>query len=225
MAAGYRVLGDERYRAAAERAADFVLTILRRDGRLLRSYRGGQARLNGYLDDYAFMAVALIDLHEATGEERWRVEAERLVESMNEQFWDQQQGGYFFTSHDHEALIARMKSNEDGAIPSGNSMAALALVRLGRLTGRSDYLQRAGLVLSSYAEMMRRAPAAFANMLLAADEYGEGVGRRVSVVVDSDPTPDTRRPTPFQRLPIDRRRPLGQRLVRVTSGDRPRGDC
>jgi uncharacterized protein len=177
MAAGYRVLGEERYRAAAERAAEFVLSTLQRDGRLLRGYRNGEARLNGYLEDYAFMIVALLELHEATREARWGNEAERLLGVMNEQFWDQAQGGYFFTAHDHETLITRMKSNEDGAIPSGNSMAALALVRLARLTGRPDYQERAGRILSSYAEVMRRAPAAFANMLLAADEYNEGVGR------------------------------------------------
>jgi uncharacterized protein YyaL (SSP411 family) len=182
MAAGYRVLGEERYRAAAERAAEFVLTTLQQDGRLLRTYRNGQARLNGYLEDYSFMAVALLDLHEATGEARWRSEAERLVEAMNTNFWDARQGGYFYTSHDHEALIARMKSNEDGAIPSGNSMAALALVRLGigGRADRSDYLEKAGRVLSSYAEVMRRAPAAFANMLLAADLYLAGGREQVA---------------------------------------------
>src|SRR5262249_45519697 len=141
--------------------------------RLLRSYRNGEARLNGYLDDYAFMAVALLDLHDVSGDERWRAEAERLVETMNEQFWDHRQGGYFYTSNDHETLIARMKSNEDGAIPSGNSMAALALVRLGRLIGRSDYLEKAGRLLASYSAVMQRAPAAFANMLMAADLYQE----------------------------------------------------
>ena len=173
MVAGYRVLGDEPYRIAAERAADFVLSAMQEENRLLRSYRDGQARLNGYLEDYSFMIVALLDLHEATGEARWRSEAERLLEAMNEQFWDRRQGGYFFTAHDHEPLIARMKSNEDGAIPSGNSMAALALVRLGRLADRPDYLEMAGQLLSSYATVMRRAPAAFANMLLAADLYLE----------------------------------------------------
>jgi uncharacterized protein len=179
FAAGYRVLGDERYRAAAERAADFVLSTLQQDGRLLRTYRNGEARLNGYLEDYAFMTVALLDLHESTGESRWQAEAERLLETMNEQFWDKSGGGYFFTSHGHEALIARMKSNEDGAIPSGNSMAALALVRLAHLTGRAEYRERADRLLSSYAEMMQRAPAAFPNMLLAADLYrAEGGGER-----------------------------------------------
>src|SRR5205823_205377 len=107
MAAGYRVLGDERYLAAAERAAEFVLSTLQRDGRLLRTYRNGEARLNGYLDDYSFMAVALLDLSalpsgrtRVGGGERWRAEAERLVTTMNEQYWDEAQGGYFYTSND-----------------------------------------------------------------------------------------------------------------------------
>jgi uncharacterized protein YyaL (SSP411 family) len=198
FAAGYRVLGDERYRSAAERAAEFVLSTLQEDGRLLRTYRNGQARLNGYLEDYSFMAVALLDLHEATGEERWRAESERLVEAMNAHFWDERQGGYFYTSHDHEALIARMKSNEDGAIPSGNSMAALALVLLGQLSGRPEYTERARRVVASYAGMMRRAPAAFANMLLAADLYLQSVGRQVSGVGGPALSPDAQRPTPPQ---------------------------
>jgi uncharacterized protein len=197
MAAGSRVLGDERYRIAAERAAEFVLSVLQKEGRLLRSYRSGQAHLSAYLDDYAFMIVALLDLHEVAGasdqrargggrspggESRWRAEAERLLELMNEQFWDEAQGGYYFTAHDHEPLITRMKSNEDGALPSGNSMAALALVRLGKLARRPDYLEKAGRLLASYATVMRRAPAAFANMLLAADLYLEGVGGQGSGV-------------------------------------------
>src|SRR5205807_3986576 len=122
---------------------------LREDGRLLRSYRNGRAHLNAYLDDYSFMIVALLDLHESTGDARWRTEAERLLETMNQQFWDEGQGGYFFTSHDHEALIARMKSSEDGAIPSGNSMAALALVRLAALAERPGYREKAERLLAS----------------------------------------------------------------------------
>jgi uncharacterized protein YyaL (SSP411 family) len=176
MSAGFRVLKDPRYLTAAERAAEFVLSTMQKNGRLLRTYRNGEARLNGYLDDYSFMAVALLDLSEAGGGDRWRQEAERLVETMNEQFWDADAGGYFYTSHDHEALIARMKSNEDGAIPSGNSMAALALVRLGRLAGRADYLEKAEQLIASYSGVMQRAPAAFANMLLAVDLFQEAVG-------------------------------------------------
>ena len=88
MAAGYRVLADERYRTAAERAADFVLTTMQEEGRLLRTYRNGQARLSGYLEDYSFMIVALLDLYEATGEVRRLSEAQRLLDLMNELFWD-----------------------------------------------------------------------------------------------------------------------------------------
>jgi uncharacterized protein len=216
FAAGCRVLGDDRYRVAAERAADFVLSTLQRDGQLLRTYRNGEARLNGYLEDYAFMTVALLDLHEATGEPRWRAEAERLLETMNEQFWDERGGGYFFTSHGHEALIARMKSNEDGAIPSGNSMAALALVRLARLTGRAEYRNKAGRLLSSYAEMMRRAPAAFANMLLAADLYLEmGEGQRAVGREAAGAAPSVPRRTPGADVAVSASAAVGERVVRV----------
>jgi len=102
---------------------------------------------------------------------------------MNALFWDETQGGYFFTPHDGEALIARLKSPEDGAIPSGNSMAALALVRLARITADADLLRRAGRLLATHAAMMARAPAAFPQMLVAADFYlseGEGAPGRPS---------------------------------------------
>jgi uncharacterized protein YyaL (SSP411 family) len=218
FAAGYRVLGDVRYRTAAERAAAFVLSTLQQDGRLLRTYRNGEARLNGYLEDYAFMTVALLDLHEATGDSRWLAEAERLLDTMNEQFWDQRSGGYFFTSHGHEALIARMKSNEDGAIPSGNSMAALALVRLARLTGRTEYRDRAGRLLSSYAEMMRRAPAAFPNMLLAADLYLEGATLEAPAeraTRPARPASNTEHRTPSTDLGITASAAVGENSVRL----------
>jgi hypothetical protein len=208
MSAGYRVLGDDRYRTAAERAAEFILTTMQEGGRLLRSYRNRRARLNGYLEDYSFFIVALLDLHDVTQEARWAAEAQRLLEVMNEQFWDAGQGGYFFTAHDHEPLIARMKSNEDGAIPSGNSMAALALIRLAALADRPDYREKAGRLFASYAEMLRRAPAAFANMLLAADLYQEGVGCSVlDVGSDSDRSadagPNPQHPTPNPPLRIE----------------------
>jgi uncharacterized protein YyaL (SSP411 family) len=182
MAHAAAVVDEPRYREAAERAASFVLTHLQRDGRLLRSWRDGRAPLGGFHDDYAFLIVGLLELHAATGDAGWLTEARRMTERMNALFWDETQGGYFFTPHDGEALIARLKSPEDGAIPSGNSMAALALVRLARITEDADLLRRAGRLLATHAAMMARAPAAFPQMLVAADFYlseGEGAtGRR-----------------------------------------------
>jgi uncharacterized protein len=171
FAEGYRVFGDERYRQAAERAAEFVLTRLRDGERLLRTYREGKAHLNAYLEDYSYMAAALLDLHSATGEDRWKDEGLRLIEAMDARFRDEQGSGYFFTSHDHETLIARTKSLQDNATPSGNSMAVLALIRAARITGEERYRQRAAAVLSATAPQMAELGAAFPNMLVAADEY------------------------------------------------------
>jgi len=171
FAEGYRVFRDERYRQAAERAADFVLTQLRDGDRLLRTYRAGKAHLNGYHEDYAFLAAGLLDLHAVTGEERWKREGLAVVDQMDARFWDEAEGGYFFTSHDHEQLIARAKSPQDGATPSGNSMAAVALIRAARVSGVDRYRERAARVLALAAPQMDEMPAGFPNMLVAADEF------------------------------------------------------
>lgn len=171
FAEGYRVLRDERYREAAERAAEFVLTRFRRNGYLLRTYRGGKAHLNAYLEDYACLAVALLDLYAVTGSDRWRDEGLRLLAQMDKLFSDETVGGYFFTSHDHEQLITRPKPFQDGATPSGNSMAALALIRAARITGEARYRERAARLLSLAAPNMGEMPAGFPNWLVAADEF------------------------------------------------------
>jgi uncharacterized protein YyaL (SSP411 family) len=171
FADGYRIFQEETYLEAAERAAEFVLTRMRDGRRLLRSYRNGTAALNAYQEDYAYLSVALLDLYLATGEERWKDEGLTLLDEMTERFWDEENGGYFFTSHDHEALITRTKSFQDGATPSGNSMAALALIRAGRITGEAGYREQASAVLGMTAPQMAEMAAAFPNMLVAADEY------------------------------------------------------
>lgn len=167
FARGYEVLRDERYRRAAERAAEFVLTRMRRDGRLLVTFRVGEARLNAYLDDYAFMAAGLLQLHAATGEARWLEEAKGLIDTLNRHFWDEAGGGYFFTSHDHEALIARAKTMQDSAIPSGNAVAALALAWLAQRTGDADARRRAERIVAASTAQVEQYPAAFATMLIA----------------------------------------------------------
>lgn len=173
FAEGFRVLGEPRYRETAERAAAFVLTRMREGERLLRAFRDGRAHLNAYHEDYAYLAVALLDLHAAAGSDRWREDGLALVEQMDARFWDEEEGGYFFTSHDHEQLIARAKSPQDGATPSGNSMAALALIRAAKLTGEDRYRLRASQVLAGAVPQMREMPAGFPNMLVAAGEYLE----------------------------------------------------
>jgi uncharacterized protein YyaL (SSP411 family) len=171
FAEAYRVFQEDSYLEAAENAADFVLTQLRDGDRLLRSFREGKAALNAYQEDYAYLSVALLDLYLATGEERWKEEGLNLLNQMTERFWDEDGNGYFFTSHDHEALIARTKSFQDGATPSGNSMAALALIRAAKITGEAGYREQASAILGTSAPLITEMAAAFPNMLVAADEY------------------------------------------------------
>ena len=168
-----RHLQESRYVAAAEKAADFILTHMRKDGRLLRTYRRGHAKLNAYLDDYAFLADALLDLHEATGRKRWLKEADSLTQLLLKHFHDPADGGFFFTSGDHENLLARTKDPMDRAIPAGNAVAAGALVRLAGQTGRTEPLAAAGRVLERFHGHMDRMPQATAAMLLAAGAYLE----------------------------------------------------
>jgi uncharacterized protein len=166
------VLDEPRYRSAAARAADFILTKMRRqDGRLLHSWRAGSARLDAYLDDYTALAGGLVSLYEADFCERWIEEAVRLAELVLELFRDRERGGFFFTASDHESLITRQKDLYDNAVPSGNSMAALALLRLGKLTGRQDFLDAAEGTLRAGAALVEQAPRAAGQMLLALDMY------------------------------------------------------
>jgi len=165
-----RQLGRPRYVEAAAKAARFVLANLRKDGRLLRTWRGGQARLAAYLDDYAFLADGLIELHQATGRKQWLDEAEALAAAMDTHYRDPN-GGFFFTAADHEDLLVRSKSPFDQAIPSGNAVASHVLVRLGRLTGRKRYLHQAGACLAAFWGSVQRMPQGAVGMLLAAGEY------------------------------------------------------
>ena len=141
LARGYQLLGEDRYREAAERAADFVLAHMVRDGVLLRTYRGtgtGTSKLPAYLDDYAEMAEALVDLYEATFELRWLEAADELVGKMLVDFQDPAGGGFFYTSSDHTNLLVRTKPTHDGAVPPGNSVAALLPLRLAKLRGHAE---------------------------------------------------------------------------------------
>jgi uncharacterized protein len=165
-------LDEPRYLAAAQRAARFILDTMRAPGgRLLHSWRRGKARLGAYLDDYACLANALVTLYEADFDERWIDEAVSLAETVLTLFADPERGGFFFTASDHEALITRQKDLYDNAVPSGNSMAALALLRLGKLTGRSDFLEAAENTLRASAALIEQSPRAAGQMLLALDLY------------------------------------------------------
>jgi len=176
LAYGGQHLGEPRYIEAAERAAEFVLTNLYKDCRLLRTYRAGEARLNGYLDDYAFLADGLLDLYEATNEERYVDTAKALTETLAAHFRDAA-GGFFFTSDDHEELLARTKDPFDKAVPSGNGVAARVLVRLGQLTRDRKYFDEVWSALNAFLEFMHQAPHGAGSLLLAAAMYLDDAAR------------------------------------------------
>jgi hypothetical protein len=175
-----RILSEPRYTAAAARAAEFVLDELRTpDGRLLRSYAGDRAQHNAYLDDYAFLVDGLLALHAATDDRRWLVLADELTEKQIELFWEAGQGGFFFTSHDHQALFARGKKPTDGALPSGNSISAANLLTLSQTLEKPAYRDRARHTIAATLPLLRRAPAAAPRMTAALMRYVETQPDRV----------------------------------------------
>ncbi|MCZ6789369.1 MAG: thioredoxin domain-containing protein [Chloroflexi bacterium] len=165
------VFDSEEYRRAAVANATFVLERLRVDGRLLRTYKDGTAKLKGYLEDYSMLIDGLLALYEATFQERWLQEARGLADSMIRLFWDKGQNVLFDTGSDHEELLVRPRATSDNAMPSGGSVAAEVLLRLAVFTGEGDYASRAATELRSVAELMSRYPTGFGNWLCALDFY------------------------------------------------------
>ena len=162
-------LNRPEYLEAARRNAGFVLSNLRRDGLLLRTYKAGIAKFNAYLEDYAFLIEGLVTLYETTGETHWLDEALTLTDKMVEEFWDKTSGGFFFTGNSHEELIVRSKDYFDNATPSGNSVAAIVLQRLAILTENQNYRNLAIAVLNQIADTARKYPSGFGYALSAVD--------------------------------------------------------
>jgi uncharacterized protein len=186
LAEGGRVIADERYLEAGGRAARFILDRMRRDdGRLLHTYKDGQAKLDAYLDDYACLIDGLTRLYEATGEPRWVEAAVELAEILIGEFADREQGGFFFTGSRHESLIARPKDVHDNATPSGNGMAATCLIRLGALTGRDDLTEAGRSALVAVELVLEREPAAAGQSLIALD-FLLGPIREFAVISGAD---------------------------------------
>ena len=182
-----------------------------RDGRLLRTWKDGAAKLNGYVEDYANVADGLIVLYQVSGETKYLVEAKRLADLMITEFWDDDNGGFFFTSNDHEELIVRNKDFYDNATPSGNSVAADVLLRLAKLLADEKYERFGVTVLRLTAAQLRRHPQGFGRGLSAMEfhlgdtkeivvigEKGNELERRVLggylpdavIVISSDPEAD-----------------------------------
>ena len=170
LARAGQVLNEPRYTADAVKAADFIMLKLRdNNGRLVKRYRKGTAGLPAHLDDYAFVVWGFLELYEATLKTTYLQEAIRLNDQMIKHFWDQQSGGLFMTADDSEKLLIRNKEIYDGAIPSGNSVAALNLLRLGHITGREDYLKKAEEISRAFSESVNRYPAGHAHLMMALD--------------------------------------------------------
>ena len=162
---GFKVTGNGKYLNGAKNAALFILQEMGKDGHLMRVFNKGKSQVKGYSEDYAFFIQALVDLYEATFETEWLREAKDLNQRMIHQFWDEKNGGFFFTGKENESLIARSKNPYDNAIPSANSIAVLNLIRLGYLTGEESFKQKAEQILHLFYNFLDQHPSGFTQML------------------------------------------------------------
>jgi uncharacterized protein YyaL (SSP411 family) len=180
-----RVLKRDDYRAVAELNATFLLREMRGgDGRLHRSWKEGSARLNGYLEDYANLAEGLLALYETTFDSKWYSAARELADRLLVHYADPQ-GGFFDTSDDHEALVTRPKDLQDNAIPSGNAMAATALLKLGAYTGDGRYADAAERALRGVKRVLTAAPLGYAQWLCALD-FALGQPKELAIIGDGE---------------------------------------
>ena len=185
-----RYLDRPDYLQVATNNAEFLLRELIPDGRLLRTYKDGRARLHGYLEDYAFLADGLLALYEASFNPRWFTEARRLMDEAIKLFADEQNGGFFDTGSDHEALISRPKDIMDNATPAGNSVASDVLLRLAAFTGEEAYRRRADDYLRPIADIMVQHPQAFGHILGALD-FAISQSKEIALIGDPQQS-DTR---------------------------------
>jgi uncharacterized protein len=170
MARAARVFDEPAWLTSAQNALDFVHRTLWRDDRLLATYKDGKAHLNAYLDDYAFLLDALLELMQTEFRPKDLAFARALADRLLAQFEDTEHGGFFFTSHDHEKLIHRNKPGHDNATPSGNGIAAFALQRLGHLIGEARYIEAAERAIRLFYPAMQRQPSAFVSLVSALEE-------------------------------------------------------
>lgn len=186
MARAGAVFAVPKYLAAAERAADFILrSMTKANGRLLHAWRKGIAEIDAFLEDYSYLADALVTLFECTGNPKFIDQACSLVAIMDEHFHDEQ-GGFFFTASDSEELITRYKDQHDGSVPSGNAMAATALVKLAHLTNDARMIQLAEETLKQTSALMHQSPASVGQMLIALDHFIGPSTELVYVAHDAD---------------------------------------
>ncbi|MGZ4462406.1 MAG: thioredoxin domain-containing protein, partial [Gaiellaceae bacterium] len=211
LAEGARLLGRDDWRQAALALAEFLLGPLSDGrGRLLRSFRAGKAKQDGFLDDYANVAAGLIELHLASGELRWLEEARRLAVLALELFRDEERGGFFLAPCDGESLVARSKELQDNPMPSGNAMLADVLLRLSRIYGEEELKAAAAGAMGLLGSSMARVPPAFGHMLCVLDLH-LSKSREIAIVGD--------REAPVAREALRRYEP--QAVLAISAG---RGD-
>ena len=181
---GYFVLNEKKYLLQAEKSARFILDNMYKKGQLYRSWKEGTAYIPAYLDDYSFFISALIDLFEWTGNIKWLKEAIKLDQTLEKDFEDKEHGGFFMTGKSYEPLLVREKPLYDGAEPSGNSIAAMNLLRLKEITGNDAYKDRAEKVFRAFGTKLQETPFAFSESLLALDHYRSRAHEIVLVLPD-----------------------------------------
>ena len=185
MAKAARAFDDPQLAATAANAADFFLdNMIDGNGRLLHRYREGEAALTATTDDYAFFVWGLLELYEATFDIRYLESAITLNDQFLEHFWDEENGGFYFTADDAEVLLTRSKEIYDGAIPSGNSVAMLNLLRLSRMTGNTEYEERAAALSRAFAGNVQQAPSGHTFLMTAVDF---AVGPSFEIVIAGEP--------------------------------------
>ena len=168
LARGAQIFGDKVYLKAAQNAVTFILKKMRDlDGRLFHRFRDGESAIVANLDDYAFLIWGLIECYEASFDTQYLQTALNLQKDLTKHFWDEERGGYYFTPDDGDNLIVRQKENYDGAIPSGNSVAMLNLVRLARLTGNHELEEQAAAISRAFAVPVQQSPAGHAQFMMA----------------------------------------------------------
>ncbi|HJS51914.1 MAG TPA: thioredoxin domain-containing protein [Pyrinomonadaceae bacterium] len=187
LAQAIQLSENSRWIDAAARTIEFIFSDMTRDGLLLHTHKDGHSKLLGYLDDYAFLAIGLLDLYEAVFDRNYLDRAIQLTDVLLREFLDERDGGFFFTGKSHEPLISRNKPVFDASIPSGNAMAAQLLLRLHHLTGDNRYRAPAEKILRSYYDAMESQPFGFAHMLCALDFYLHGAKEIVIVGNPAEP--------------------------------------
>ncbi|RMD58259.1 MAG: thioredoxin domain-containing protein, partial [Nitrospirae bacterium] len=185
LAIAGRVFNEEKYSKDAKRAADFIIEHMRdKDGRLLHRYRDGEAKIKANIDDYAFFVWGLIEIYESTFELKYLRYAIDINNALIKHFWDDKSGGFYFTPDDGEELIVRKKEVYDGAIPSGNSVAMLNLLRLSKMTNNIKLEEMALSIGRAFSGVVKKTPSAFSQLMIAVDF---SIGPSYEVVVVGEP--------------------------------------